>query len=262
MSYTREYNRNLIAYINHKLTQPRRLDLGGGAGEDGGDGAPPGGITGQLPQMYVCYDTTEADTAGSTATAGCLPSLVHNLNRIRGGWAIGDEAIHERHMYWATSTDIGTSGCIASRHVPFYSSSGCIPSTNVRDAIEYVYFHVVHPTDFVWTTFTFSVAGDITVDPGAMALVSPTGMTIDHVYGWIDTPPTGQAAIMDVNKNGVSILDGSRLQIAAGANSGTATPVDTTLSQYDRLTMDVDQRGTTVAGSDLTVMVFCRQPIG
>ena len=141
MSLSYDWHKNIADYINYQLNRPRRVVLGGGAGAGGGTGVPPGGITGQLAQTHVCYDTTEATTAGSTATAGSSPSLVHNLNRIRGGWAIGNDAIHERHLYWATNKDIGTSGCIDARHVPFFSSSGCVPDGNVRDAIDWLYYH-------------------------------------------------------------------------------------------------------------------------
>src|SRR5574340_1236339 len=82
------------------LNKISRITLGGKSGPDGGSGSPPGGFTGQIAQKYVTFDTTEATTSGITAT----PSLVKNLNRIRGGWAIGDGAIKQRHIASGTAT--------------------------------------------------------------------------------------------------------------------------------------------------------------
>lgn len=56
------------------------LNLGGFGGAGGGIGQPPGGYIGQLPQIKVAYDTTEAETL-FTPLSGM--SLVDNLNHIR-----------------------------------------------------------------------------------------------------------------------------------------------------------------------------------
>lgn len=260
MTLTPDWTKQLYDYINYQLNRPRPLNLSGGAGADGGAGAPAGGVRGQLPQVFVCYDTSELTTAGSTSTAGSSPSLVHNLNRIRGGWSIGDDAIRERHMYWAAG-DPGTSGCIDASHVPFFSSSGCVPDGNVRDAIDWLYYHRLDdpPNYYTWHTFTFTVEGDLQVDTGDLRFYAPGAMTSASAYGSIDTPSVGADIIFDINKNGASILDGSKLVIAAGSNIGQCVPVVTTLAVNDYLTMDVDQRGTTTPGADATVHIRCKQ---
>lgn len=56
------------------------LNLGGFGGAGGGVGQPPGGYIGQLPQIRVAYDSTEAETL-FTPLSGM--SLVDNLNHIR-----------------------------------------------------------------------------------------------------------------------------------------------------------------------------------
>ena len=56
------------------------LNLGGFGGAGGGIGQPPGGYIGQLPQIRVAYDSTEAETL-FTPLSGM--SLVDNLNHIR-----------------------------------------------------------------------------------------------------------------------------------------------------------------------------------
>jgi hypothetical protein len=74
----------------------------------------------------------------------------------------------------------------------------------------------------------------------------------------VGTAPTGAAILVDVNKNGTTIFttQGNRPSIAAGGNaSSAAVPDVTSLAAGDFLTVDVDQIGSTVAGSDLTVIV-------
>jgi|SRR5688572_8642752 len=56
------------------------LNLGGLGGAGGGIGQPPGGYIGQLPQIRVAYDETEAETLFTPASG---MSLVDNLNHIR-----------------------------------------------------------------------------------------------------------------------------------------------------------------------------------
>jgi len=296
MTLTRDYLKQVMAYVDHKLNRPQRLELGGGSGPGGGSGIPPGGIIGQLSQRWICYDTTEATSAGSTSTGGSLPSLVQNLNRIRGGYAIGDDAIVERHMLWSTG-DAGTSGCIDAQHIPFYayaspmtsetvrdaieeaysevgelsaenipftSTSGSLVSDNVRDAIEEVLDNRADAMAqaYTWHTFAFSVSGAVSTGTGTMRLYVPGDMTIAEVLAACDQAPTGQALIVDINKNGTTIFtnQANRPTIADGANVGTSgTPNVTALVKNDYLTMDRDQIGSSVAGIDLTVHVRCKQ---
>ena len=76
----------------------------------------------------------------------------------------------------------------------------------------------------------------------------------------VKTAPTGQALIVDINKNGTSLwsaTQANRPQIAAGATAGETTSFDTTTATDDDvLTMDVDQVGSGTAGSDLTVVLW------
>lgn len=260
MSLTREWNKQIMDYIQALLNKPRKIVLGGTSGSGGGSGYPPGGITGQLPQRYVSYDTTEADTAGSTPS----PSLVHNLNRIRGGWAIGDEAIRERHMLWATGV-WGTSGCISAWDVPYYSTSGCIPAESTHQAIEWLYTHRGDDATsnfYTWHTFTFSIEGTLVDQVGSLRLAVPGDMTIDHAYLTSGSAPLGQSIIGDVNKNGTTIFtnQANRPEIEPGATAGTSgTPDITDLALNDYLTFDLDQRGSTSPGENLVAHVRCKQ---
>jgi hypothetical protein len=107
---------------------------------------------------------------------------------------------------------------------------------------------------------TYSISGALTVGAGAYQLPWYGGSkTITRVAVRVGTAPTGAALILDVNKNGSTIwsTQANRVQVAAAANSGTAITFNTaSLTDGDYLTVDVDQVGSTVAGSDLTVTIW------
>jgi len=76
------YETNLIDYINmiERSANLRPLNLGGVTSTEGGDGGPPGGFMGYLPQTRVAYDLSE-DATMDVPTSG--ESLLDNLNHIR-----------------------------------------------------------------------------------------------------------------------------------------------------------------------------------
>lgn len=106
----------------------------------------------------------------------------------------------------------------------------------------------------------FTREGAVTATPGVFRLGNHSGVsrTITGIYLNINTAPTGQALIVDVHKNGTTIFttQANRPQIAAGANSGNSTTIDVpTWANGDYITCDVDQVGTSVSGSNLTIAV-------
>lgn len=112
------------------------------------------------------------------------------------------------------------------------------------------------------STPTFTVVGTLSVNTSVTPLlIAPIPLNIKKAFARVKTAPTGQALIVDINKNGTSIWNtnqANRLQIAATANSGSQTSFDTTsLAEGDYLTLDIDQVGSTVAGADLTVELLC-----
>jgi len=84
-------------------------------------------------------------------------------------------------------------------------------------------------------------------------------LTIDKVFIYVDTAPTGASLIIDVNKDGSTIFStqSGRPTIAAGEHSGTSgTPDTTSVANGSYLTFDIDQVGSTVAGADLLIVVY------
>jgi hypothetical protein len=81
---------------------------------------------------------------------------------------------------------------------------------------------------------------------------------IRGIWIMLGTAPTGAAFIVDLNKNGTTAFttQGNRPTIAIGAFvSAIAFPDIDTLAPNDYLTIDTDQVGSTIAGSDLQVVV-------
>ena len=91
------------------------------------------------------------------------------------------------------------------------------------------------------------------------ALMGISG-TISSVKAYSDTAPVGADLQIDINKNGTTIFttQGNRPIIADGTNSDTSgTPDVTAFSSGDRISVDIDQKGSTTAGGDdLTIAVI------
>ena len=120
-------------------------------------------------------------------------------------------------------------------------------------------------TATIITTLTFAVVGTLTVGTDkAPTILAPCTLTITKVKLVVKTAPTGAAIIVDVNKNGTTIFttQANRPQIAAGATTGdSGTPDVTALAETDKLTIDVDTVGSSVAGAGLTVEIVCTQSV-
>lgn len=106
----------------------------------------------------------------------------------------------------------------------------------------------------------FTVSGALSVATGALRFIVPAKMTIRSAWAAVNTAPTGSSLIIDVNKNGTSIFttQANRPTIIAGAFSYTsaASPDITALGAGDYITVDVDQIGSTIAGSNLSVSLY------
>jgi hypothetical protein len=95
----------------------------------------------------------------------------------------------------------------------------------------------------------------LVVGTGIMQLTVMRACTITGVRASVAVgkAPTGASVIFDVNKNAVTIFttQGNRPTIVASAtkNAALAVPDVTSLAAGDVLTVDVDQIGSTLAGS-------------
>jgi hypothetical protein len=105
----------------------------------------------------------------------------------------------------------------------------------------------------------FSATGILSVGSGSFRLPFTRSATIDAIVAAVSTAPTGASILIDVNKNGTTIFtnQANRPSIAASAfQSSIVTNHDvTSIAAGDYLTIDVDQIGSTIPGSNLTVVV-------
>ena len=107
---------------------------------------------------------------------------------------------------------------------------------------------------------SFSQGGTLTTGTGAFRWYNRTGATrtIQTVTASVGTQPTGASILVDVNKNGTTIFttQSNRPTIAVSTNEDeSGAPDVTSLAAGDYLTVDIDQIGSTVAGSNLVVTV-------
>jgi hypothetical protein len=105
-------------------------------------------------------------------------------------------------------------------------------------------------------------SGAQTVSAVAGRFYNTTGKTlaVDKVVTSLGTANTGATFLVDANKNGTTIFTDQtkRPVIAISGNKSTqgVPAVAVTLADGDFLSFDVDQIGSTVAGSDLVIEVY------
>lgn len=105
----------------------------------------------------------------------------------------------------------------------------------------------------------FTIAGLLSVGTGQVPVYFHRAVTGLFVIAGLGSAPTGAAAIFDVNKNGTTIFttQGNRPTVAAGTLTDlSSTPDVTTAAAGDYITVDVDQIGSTLPGSNAVISVF------
>jgi len=109
-------------------------------------------------------------------------------------------------------------------------------------------------------SIAFYIDDILEVGTNLMSIIAPQALTIIEIRLAVDTAPTGAALIIDINKNGTTLYTAqdNRPTIADAETSATAIlPNIVTLAVGDKLTLDIDQVGSTVAGENLSVIVIC-----
>ena len=105
----------------------------------------------------------------------------------------------------------------------------------------------------------FTIPGTLTVGAGVARFYFTGSFTITNIHISLGTAPTGASVIVDVNKNSSTIFStqGNRPTITAGSHvDSSSVPDITSVLSGDYLTIDVDQIGSTIAGTDLVVTVY------
>ncbi len=101
---------------------------------------------------------------------------------------------------------------------------------------------------------------DLTTGTDTTQFRIPYGFTLTDVRCSVNTAPTGSTIIVDINEGGSSILS-TKLSIDVSETTSTtaATPPvisDTSLADDSIISIDIDQIGSTVAGTGLKVVLI------
>lgn len=105
---------------------------------------------------------------------------------------------------------------------------------------------------------TVVVPGTLTVAVAPLAIFVPENVVVTRVAASVVTAPTGQAIIVDVRDDSVSLFSGvqaNMAQIAATENSGFSAAIEETVVSGSWLTVEIEQIGSGTAGADLTVTI-------
>jgi predicted aconitase with swiveling domain len=106
----------------------------------------------------------------------------------------------------------------------------------------------------------FQSVGVLTAAAGKAFAVAPYGGTIKKIAARVGTTSAGSSIIVDINKNGTTIFttQANRPTIAAASVVATLAglPEVLTFNAGDLLSVDIDQIGSSTAGSNLGVSVL------
>lgn len=105
----------------------------------------------------------------------------------------------------------------------------------------------------------FGIPGDAYVTTKIAEVLIPRSGTISKVKIYANTAPTGASLIVDIDKNGVTIFttQGNRPEIAIGQNADdSGAPDVTAVSEGDRISVNIDQVGSTIPGGDFLLVTI------
>jgi hypothetical protein len=111
--------------------------------------------------------------------------------------------------------------------------------------------------------FSNNSAGAQTAAVGKRTFIIPRGTwRLKDVQARLNTAPTGSTFLIDINKNGTSIFTNQADRTTVAISANAAAPHKTQPGSFqggDRLSYDVDQIGSSVAGSDLDTTFVLEQ---
>jgi hypothetical protein len=102
---------------------------------------------------------------------------------------------------------------------------------------------------------TLTQPGELILTLGSARWYPVSNISIDNIKANVGYPALGNDLIIDVNKNGQSIVAGG-FPILTGQNeSADITPTNLTVTPSDYITVDIMQIGAVYPGSDLAVTI-------
>jgi len=116
-------------------------------------------------------------------------------------------------------------------------------------------------------TLAFSIPDTLTTGQKKQRILAPCALTLTKVRLVVDTAPTGANLIVDVHTGtgaGTTIFttQANRPTITAGNKTGVSTTPDvTSIAEGDEFSVFIDQVGSVISGSDLTIEVVGTQTV-
>ena len=105
---------------------------------------------------------------------------------------------------------------------------------------------------------------DLTTGDGVYTFFLPYSITIDKIYGSLNSQCGGSSVIVDIQKNGTSLFDTQKLEIPTNSDMNTVQPdfnTNLVLEAFSRISFNIDQVGSGVAGYGLKVMIIAHRTV-
>lgn len=115
--------------------------------------------------------------------------------------------------------------------------------------------------NYVARTYVWVISGVVAIGTERLPTYRMKRVTtVEDIELHVKTAPTGAALIVDINEAGTTIFS-TKPEIDAGGTVEDDNHVisDNSIAIGAELTMDIDQVGSTIAGSDLTVLLHCKE---
>lgn len=211
-----------------------------------------------LSNKTLTAGTISFTAGGITTSTGTVSGTVISGGSIA---ATGNATVGGSLTITSTVSASGLAGSLLSSATPLANSAGSVGASAIPSRQDHS-----HPTTglVVATSPTlmanFSRSGALTTGTGSFRWYNDTGsaLTINTVRASVGTAPTGASIIVDVNVDGTTAYStqANRPTIGTSAFTGTAGSKSiTTINNASYFTVDIDQVGSTIAGSDLVVSI-------
>ena len=209
------------------------------------------------PSTFLKFRVTATPTTTSSITTIPVTNITESGTTL--SFLAGQSFTVSKYSAETTLTtkgDIAVYGTTPTRKAVGTNQNVLISDSAQTDGLKWVYPLQILPLA-VWN-------GTLTTATDVYRWYNKTGraLTIKAVWISVGTAPTGSTILVDVNKNGTTIFTTgtpgtNRPSIAiSGFVSSRVTNMDvTSVADGDYLTFDIDQIGSTIAGSNLIVTV-------
>lgn len=163
------------------------------------------------------------------------------------------EAVFRRYTIGGSSAAAAAGALLASNNLSDLADAA-IARANLGVASE-----SVSKTEYLM----FAVSdedSDLAAGTGKLTFRMPYGFTLSGVRANVKTAPTGSTLIIDINEGGTTILS-TKLSIDGGEKTSTTAATaavisDTALADDSEITIDIDQIGSTAAGTGLKLTLI------